>query len=143
LCGRHPILLVNPIFREAEQPHRLIIKHGLAIFDAAGLGRASDVMSTILFNRELRRLDLPDARWSRYRGAGGMAYPHPITVPEQAALLRRKPNAVTSKSHWPPGKRVPGTSSSKVYCRGDLRSLRSLGVSTRRRGSVADRAYGW
>src|SRR5262249_49747344 len=88
---------------KAEQPHLLIVKHGLAIFDAAGLDQATDVMSTVQFNRELRLLDLPDARWSRYRGAGGMAYPHPITVPEQAALLRRKPNAVTSKSHWPAG----------------------------------------
>jgi len=77
-------------------------------------------MSTVRFNRELRLLDLPDARWSRYRGAGGMAYPHPIRVPEQAALFRRKPNRVTSFSHWPAGKRLPGTSSIKVYRRGDL-----------------------
>jgi len=105
---------------KAEQPHFLIVKHGLAIFDAAGLDQASDVMSTVLFNRELRLLDLPDARWSRYRGAGGMAYPHPITVPEQAALFRRKPNKVASFSHWPAGKRRPGTSSIKVYRRGDL-----------------------
>jgi hypothetical protein len=105
---------------KAEQPHLLIVKHGLAIFDAAGLDQATDVISTVQFNRELRLLDVPDARWSRYRGAGGMAYPHPITVPEQAALLRRKPNAVVSKSHWPAGRRVPGRSSSKVYCRGDF-----------------------
>jgi Protein of unknown function (DUF3631) len=108
---------------KAEQPHYLIVKHGLAIFDAAGLDQATDVMSTVQFNRELRLLDLPDARWSRYRGAGGMAYPHPITVPEQAALLRRKPNAVTSKSHWPVGKRVPGMSL-KVYRRGDFEVAR-------------------
>jgi hypothetical protein len=105
---------------KAEQPHYLIVKHGLAIFDAAGLDQATDVMSTVLFNRELRLLDLPDARWSRYRGASGMAYPHAITVSEQAALLRRKPNAITSKSHWPAGKRIAGSSSSKVYRRGDL-----------------------
>src|SRR6516164_2744220 len=105
---------------KAEQPHYLIVKHGLAIFDAAGLERASDVMSTVLFNRELRLLDLPDARWSRYRGAGGMAYPHPITVPEQAALGRRKPNKIVSFSQWPAGKRRPGTSSIKVYRRGDF-----------------------
>ena len=105
---------------KAEQPHVLIVKHGLAIFDAAGLHQAKDVMSTVQFNRELRLLDLPDARWSRYRGAGGMAYPHPITVPEQAALLRRKPNAIVSRSHWPAGKRIPGVSSSKVYRRGDF-----------------------
>src|SRR5262249_37022688 len=105
---------------KAEQPHLLIVKHGLAIFDAAGLDQAKNVMSTVLFNRELRLLDLPDARWSRYRGAGGMAYPHPITLPEQAALLRRKPTAITSKAHWPAGKRIPGTSSSKVYRLGDF-----------------------
>jgi hypothetical protein len=105
---------------KAEQPHFLIVKHGLAIFDAAGLDQASDVMSTVQFNRELRLLDLPDARWSRYRGAGGMAYPHPITVSEQAALFRRKPNKVASFSQWPAGKRTPGMSSIKVYRRGDL-----------------------
>jgi hypothetical protein len=88
---------------------------------AAGLDQVSDVMSTVQFNRELRLLDLPDARWSRYRGAGGMADPHPITVPEQAALLRWKPNKITSFSQWPAGrKRTPGMSSSKVYRRGDL-----------------------
>jgi hypothetical protein len=105
---------------KAEQPHFLIVKHGLAIFDAAGLDQASDVMSTVQFNRELRLLDLPDARWSRYRGAGGMAYPHPITVSEQAALGRRKPNKIVSFSQWPAGKRRPGTSSIKVYRRGDF-----------------------
>jgi hypothetical protein len=105
---------------KAEQPHFLIVKQGLAIFDAAGLEQAADVMSTVQFNRELRLLDLPDARWSRYRGAGGMAYPHPITVPEQAALFRRKPNKIVSFDHWPAGKRVPGMSSSKVSRRGDL-----------------------
>ena len=77
-------------------------------------------MSTVQFNRELRLLDLPDARWSRYRGAGGMAYPHPITVSEQAALFRRKPKKVASFSQWPAGKRTPGMSSIKVYRRGDL-----------------------
>jgi hypothetical protein len=54
-----------------------------------------------------------------FHRTGGMAYPHPITVPEQAALLRRKPNAVVSKTHWPGGKRVRGASL-KVYCRGDF-----------------------
>ena len=104
---------------KAEQPHFLIVKHGLAIFEALGLDQPSDVLSTVRFNRELKLLDLPDARWSRYRGAGGMAYPHPITVPEQAALLRRKPNAIVSKTHWPEGRRIRGTSF-KVYCYGDF-----------------------
>jgi hypothetical protein len=114
-------LMVFSDREKAEQPHFLIVKHGLAIFDAAGLDQATDTMSTIQFNRELKLLDLPDARWSRYRGAGGMAYPHPITVPEQAALLRRKPNKISSFSQWPAGrKRTPEMSSSKVYRRGDL-----------------------
>jgi hypothetical protein len=112
-------LMVFSDREKAEQPHFLIVKHGLAIFDALGLDRAGDIYSTVQFNRELRLLDLPDARWSRYRGAGGMAYPHQITVPEQAALLRKRPNAITSKAHWPPGKRIPGTSL-KVYRRGDF-----------------------
>jgi hypothetical protein len=118
---------------KAEQPHFLIIKNGLAIFDAAGLDQAMDVISTVQFNRELRLLDLPDARWSRYRGAGGMAYPHPITVPEQAALLRRKPNAVVSKTHWPGGKRLRGASF-KTYVRGDFE------VALRKHGTAGDRA---
>jgi hypothetical protein len=92
------------------------------------------VISTVRFNRELRLLDLPDARWSRYRGAGGMAYPHPITVPEQAALLRKKPNVIVSRSHWPAGKRIPGVSSSKVYCRGDFE------VALRKHGPARERA---
>jgi len=104
---------------KAEQPHYLIVKHGIAIFDALGLDQANDVFSTVQFNSELRRLDLPDARWSRYRGAGGMAYPHQITVSEQAALLRKKPNAIVSKTHWPAGKRVRRTSL-RVYRGGDF-----------------------
>jgi hypothetical protein len=104
---------------KAAQPHFLIVKHGLAIFDAAGLDQATDVIGTTKFNRDLRQLDLPDARWSRYRGAGGMAQAHPITLHEQAALLRKKPNTIGSKTHWPPGPRVRGASL-KVYCRGDF-----------------------
>ena len=125
-------LMVFSDREKAGQPHFVIIKHGLAIFDAAGLDQAMDVISTVQFNRELRLLDLPDARWSRYRGAGGMAYPHPITVPEQAALLRRKPNAVVSKTHWPGGKRVRGASL-KVYCRGDFE------IAWRKHDTVRDR----
>jgi hypothetical protein len=120
---------------KAEQPHFLIVKHGLAIFDAAGLDQAKDVISTVQFNRELRLLDLPDARWSRYRGAGGMAFPHPITMSEQAALLRKKPHsAIHSKSQWPPGQRVPGRSSSKVYVRGDFEVASRKHEAAGRRG---------
>jgi hypothetical protein len=120
---------------KAEQPHLLIVKHGLAIFDAAGLDQAKDVISTVQFNRELRLLDLPDARWSRYRGAGGMAYPHSITVSEQAALLRKKPNKIASFNQWPLGKkRVPGVSSSKVYRRGDFEAAWRKHEAAKERG---------
>jgi hypothetical protein len=105
---------------KAAQMHYLIVKHGLAIFGAAGLDKSSDVISTRVFNRELLRLDVPDAGWSQYRGPGGRSYPHAITIGEQAALLRRKPNAIHSQSHWPAGAREPGVSSIKVYCRGDF-----------------------
>ena len=101
----------------AAQPHYLIVKHGLIIFDNAGLTEAEDVIETTQFNRELRLLDLPDADWGQYRGAGGMAYPHPITHSEQAKLLRRSPNGIVSKNQWPAGPRVPGTKSKRVYVR--------------------------
>jgi len=125
-------LMVFSDREKAEQPHFLIVKHGLAIFDALGLDQANDVISTTQFNRELRLLDLADARWSRYRGAGGAAYPHPIEVFEQAALLRKKPNAILSKTHWPPGKRIPGASF-KVYCRGDFEVALRKHETTRER----------
>jgi Protein of unknown function (DUF3631) len=112
-------LMVFADQEKAEQPHYLIVKHGLATFDALGLEQATDVVSTTLFNSELRRLDLPDAFWSRYRGAGGRAFPHPITVSEQAALLRKKPNGIKSETHWPAGKRAR-VKSLKVYRRGDF-----------------------
>jgi hypothetical protein len=70
------------------------------------------------------------------RGPILQSHPHPITVPEQAALLRRKPNAITSKSHWPAGKRVPGTSSSKVYRRGDFEAAWRKHEAAQKRGGA-------
>jgi hypothetical protein len=52
---------------KAERPQITMIRHGLAIFDALEL----DEIGSVRFNRELRRLDLPEARWTRYRGPGG------------------------------------------------------------------------
>ena len=49
-------LMVFSDRERAEQPHFLIVKHGLAIFDALGLNQAGDVISTVQFNRELRLL---------------------------------------------------------------------------------------
>jgi Protein of unknown function (DUF3631) len=103
----------------AKQPRVLIIEHGLMIFDAYGLEQLSDVLSTTEFNRQLKHIDLRDAPWSRYRGAGGRQYPHPITVQEQADLLREEPGEFESHPHWPPGPRTPGASF-KAYYRGDF-----------------------
>jgi hypothetical protein len=69
----------------AERPHITIVRHGLTIFDALELAQ----IGTIHFNRELKRLDLPDAKWTRYRGAAGTDYAHPLAMHEQAGLLRR------------------------------------------------------
>ena len=67
----------------AERPEIVMIRHGLALFDALEL----DQVGTVEFNKELRRLDLPDAKWTRYRGASAVEYAHPIEMYEQAALL--------------------------------------------------------
>jgi Protein of unknown function (DUF3631) len=70
---------------KAERPHITIVRHGLAIFDMLEV----DQIGTVQFNRELKRLDLPDAKWTRYRGASGMDYPRPLEMHEQSTLLRR------------------------------------------------------
>ena len=70
---------------QADRPHITIVRHGLAIFDALGV----DQIGSVHFNAELKRLDLPDAKWSRYRGASGVDYAHPIAMHEQAALLQK------------------------------------------------------
>jgi hypothetical protein len=69
----------------AERPQITILRHGLAIFEALGV----DQIRSTDFNRELKRLDLPDAKWTRYRGASGTDYAHPIEMHEQAALLAK------------------------------------------------------
>jgi Protein of unknown function (DUF3631) len=88
----------------AERPQIIIIRHGLLIFDVLELDR----ISSVRFNKELLRLDLPDARWNQYRGASGTDYAHPLRINEQAELLRRV--GVTSEICRPPGKRQPRTS---------------------------------
>jgi hypothetical protein len=69
----------------AERPQIAMVRHGLAIFDALGV----DQIGSVRFNRELKQLDLPDAKWTQYRGASGLDYAHPIAMHEQAALLRK------------------------------------------------------
>jgi hypothetical protein len=88
----------------AERPQNVLVRHGLLIFEVFEL----DQISSIQFNRELLRLDLPDARWTQYRGASGADYLHPLRMNEQAELLRQV--GITSEVCWPPGPRKRGTS---------------------------------
>jgi hypothetical protein len=70
---------------KAERPQITIIRHGLDIFDT--LQPELDQIKSIRFNQELKRLDAPDAKWTRYRGPSGTEYAHPLEMHEQAALL--------------------------------------------------------
>jgi hypothetical protein len=88
---------------KAERPQIIMVRHGLAILDAFG-----DPIGSVRFNKELRRLDLPDARWTRYRGPSGTDYAHPIEMYEQAALLEKV--GIKSETCWPTGKRERGGS---------------------------------
>jgi hypothetical protein len=89
---------------QAERPFIKIIRHGLVIFDTLGL----DQISTVRFNGELKRLALPDADWTQYRGPSGLAYAHPIEHFEQAALLGE--GDIHSVTCWPDSGRAPGAS---------------------------------
>jgi Protein of unknown function (DUF3631) len=82
---------------KAERPEVRILHHILVIIDTLEL----DPIPSRVVNRELRRLDLPEARWNRYRGAGGGEYAHPLTHDEQAALLRK--SGIAAKPLRPPG----------------------------------------
>jgi hypothetical protein len=84
--------------QKAENPEVVILWHGLVIFEMIELER---IRSTE-FNKELRRLDLPDANWNRYRGPGGDEIAHPITIGEQAELLKEG-SGIASKLLRPPG----------------------------------------
>jgi hypothetical protein len=87
-----------------ERPQNILIRHGLLIFDVYEL----EQISSARFNKELLRLDLPDARWTRYRGASGTDYAHPLRMDEQATLLGKV--GIESETCWPPGPRQPRTS---------------------------------
>ena len=96
--AREAVLVLSEQER-AERPHIAILRHGLAIFDALEL----DQIASTRLNKELRRLDLPDAIWTRYRGANGADYPHPLEMHEQATLLVR--SDIHSIRIRPPGER--------------------------------------
>jgi hypothetical protein len=67
---------------QAERPEIVLIRHGLAIFDQLEI----DAIRATRFHQELKRLDQPDARWTRYRGPSGMETAHPITPGERVTL---------------------------------------------------------
>jgi Protein of unknown function (DUF3631) len=70
---------------KAERPEVLILHHVLLVIDTLERDsiRSQDV------NRELLRLDIPEARWNQYRGASGGDYAHALRLDEQATLLRK------------------------------------------------------
>jgi Protein of unknown function (DUF3631) len=82
---------------KAERPEVLILHHALMIMDMLEL----DVIRSRVLNRELHRLDEPDARWDRHRGASGSDYTHALRPNEQAALLRM--SGIKAQSIRPPG----------------------------------------
>jgi Protein of unknown function (DUF3631) len=84
---------------KAERPQIVLIRHGLLIFEIYEL----DQIGSVQFNKELLRLDLPDARWTQYRGASGTVYLHPLRMDEQATLLGKV--GIRSMRIRPPGKR--------------------------------------
>ena len=97
LCEAIQVLYTR---ERAERPEILIIRHGLAIFERLGVGQI-DYWD---FNRELKRLDLSDARWTRYRGPAGCDFAHPIEPNEQGRLLRK--GGIETKQLWTPGPRT-------------------------------------
>jgi len=56
-----------------ERPEITILRHGRVIFEALEL----DHIKSTGFNKEVKRLDLPDANWNRYRVHSGADYTHP------------------------------------------------------------------
>jgi hypothetical protein len=81
----------------AEHPKIVILRHGLVIFEALELER----IPSLRMNKELLRLDLPDAAWKRYRGSSGGEHVHALRMDEQAALLKQ--SGIASRSMKPPG----------------------------------------
>jgi Protein of unknown function (DUF3631) len=84
---------------KAERPEVLILQHILVIMDTLEL----DAIPSRVVKRELLQLDLPEARWNRYRGPDGSQYAHALTPGERATLLRKKPSNIESKLIRPPG----------------------------------------
>jgi hypothetical protein len=82
---------------KAERPKVVILRHAIVVCDTLELER----IPSLRINKELRRLDEPDANWNRYRGPSGGDYAHPLTMGEQAKLL--KESGVEAKPMRPVG----------------------------------------
>src|SRR5262249_3653365 len=82
---------------KAERPEVLILRHALVIMDTLEL----DPIPSRVVNRELLRLDLPEARWNRYRGPSGGEHAHALTLDEQAGLFGK--SDIEAKPIRPPG----------------------------------------
>jgi hypothetical protein len=95
-----------------ERPELVMVRHGLETF---GMRHEADPIRSSEFNKELLRLDLPDAHWDRYCGPSGVARARPITLNEQARLLAKV--GIKSATYWPPGARLRQTKSFKGYRR--------------------------
>jgi len=96
VCEAIPVLYAR---ERAERPEITIIRHGLAIFERRGV----DQIEYLEFNRELRRLDLPDAQWTRYRGPAGFDLAHALEPNEQGKLFQKV--GIETKQLWTPGPR--------------------------------------
>jgi len=98
-CGRRAREAVAFLLEKekAERPEVLILHHTLVVIDTLEL----DPIPARVVNRELLRLDLPGARWNRYRGPGGGEYAHPLRLDEQAKLFRK--SSIASKLLRPSG----------------------------------------
>jgi hypothetical protein len=100
LCKAIRVLYVREC---AERPEILIIRHGLAIFERLDV----EQIEYKQFNRELRQLDLPDARWTCFRGVAGFDLAHPLELNEQGKLLQKV--GIETKQLWTPGPRESAT----------------------------------
>lgn len=70
---------------QAERPEITMIKYGLVIFKVLNV----DAIRSTRFNQELKRLDLPDAQWTRYRGPSSGEYAHPTKCSSRLQCWRK------------------------------------------------------
>ena len=97
-CAREAVVFLFDK-EKSERPELTVVRHGLVIFEAFGF----EEIGSVRFNRELKRLDLPDAKWTRYRGPSGTDYTHPLEMHEQSALLEKV--GIHSTRVRPPGEK--------------------------------------